>query len=178
MNSGSQYLNYKKAFSVVLLVFVDVKCNFIAVDVGSFGKNSDGGIFSHSNLGKRLERGSMNLPLETMLLDSNKKAPFVLVGDEAFPLKKYLMRPYTWKQLDNTQKRIFNCRLCRARRLVENAFGILGQKFRIYNRRIHVTPEHLDYIVLSTCILHNFIRKFENNAENVELSTSQENTEN
>lgn len=61
-NSGSHCFNYKTTFSIVLLALVDGNCNFIAVDVGSFGKNSDGGIFSHFNLGKRLEEGTMDLP--------------------------------------------------------------------------------------------------------------------
>ena len=177
-NSGSQYFNYKKTFSIVLLALVDANCNFIAVDVGSFGRNSNGGIFSHSNLGKRLEEGTMDLPPDTMLPGTNKKAPFVIVGDETFPLKRYLMRPYPGKQLNTTQRRIFNYRLCRARRLVENVFGILGQKFRIYNRRIHVKPEYLDKIVLSTCILYNFIRKIESDMPNGGSSTSQDNAEN
>ena len=54
--SGAFYLNYKKTFSVVLLAFVDAHYNFIAVDVGSYVKNNDGGIFFHSNIGKALKK--------------------------------------------------------------------------------------------------------------------------
>ena len=60
--SGSLYFNYKKTFSIVLLALVDANYKFIAVDVGSYGKNSDGGIFSYSHLGQRFENGTMNLP--------------------------------------------------------------------------------------------------------------------
>jgi len=56
-NSGSVYFNYKKTFFFILLALVDANYNFIMIDVGSFGRSSDGGILSHSALGKRTENG-------------------------------------------------------------------------------------------------------------------------
>lgn len=161
-NSGSLFFNYKKTYSVVLLALVDAHCNFIAVDVGAYGKNSDGGIFAHSNLGKALERGTLNIPGNAALPNTATSVPYVIVADEAFPLKTYLMRPYPGNALDN-KKRTFNYRLSRARRTVENGFGILSQKFRIFNRRIQANPQNADYIILATCILHNFIKKYDKN---------------
>lgn len=58
-----------------------------------------------------------------MLPDNQTMAPYVFVGDEAFPLKPYLLRPYPGRAVDSQQKRIYNYRLSRARRVVENAFG-------------------------------------------------------
>jgi len=54
-NSGSVYFTYKKTVSIILLALVDANYNFIMIDVGSFGRSSDGGIFSHSALGKVLK---------------------------------------------------------------------------------------------------------------------------
>jgi len=59
------------------------------------------------------------------------------------------------------KKRIYNYRHCRTRRVVENAFGILSQKFRIFNRRIQANPENADLIVLTSCVLHNFIKIYD-----------------
>lgn len=92
--SGLLYFNYKKTFSIVLLALVDAHYNFIAVDVGAYGKNSDSGIFEKSNFGKALERDKLSVPRDAVLPGTQNLTPHVIVGDEAFPLKTYLMRPY------------------------------------------------------------------------------------
>ncbi len=164
-NSGSMFYNYKKAFSVVLLALVDAHNNFIVVDVGAYGKSSDGGVFANSKLGKALNQGSLNVPANSRIPNTAIEVPYVIVADEAFPLKTYLMRPYPGVNLDD-RKREFNYRLSRARRTSENTFGILVQTFGLYNRRIQAFPEHLDYLILSTCLLHNFIKKYDTNSYN------------
>lgn len=159
-NSGSLYFNYKKTFSIVLMALVDANYNFIAVNVGAFGKDSDGGILSKSKLGQAILNNKLNIPASKTFPGTNVSAPCVILGDEAFPLKNNLLRPYPSQQtIADVKKRHFNYRLCRARRVVENAFGILSQKFRIYNRRMHLRPEYAEKIVLTTCILHNYIRR-------------------
>lgn len=102
----------------------------------------------------------LNIPKGRKLPGSNVEVPMVIIGDEGFPLKTYLMRPYPGANLDG-EKIIYNYRLCRARRVSENAFDILQQKFRIYARRLQGTPENLSVIFISTCVLYNYIRKHE-----------------
>jgi len=107
-NSGSLYFNYKKTFSLVLLALVDAQYKFVAVDIGAYGKNSDGGILSNSNLGKALKKNKLTIPNEQYLPSTNEKLPLVVIGDEAFPLKKYLLRPYPGPQVreDQNKKKI------------------------------------------------------------------------
>lgn len=162
-NSGSLYFNYKKTYSIVLLALVDAHGNFIAVDVGSYGKSSDGGIFAQSQLGKGLERHQMAVPDDAPLPGTNQCAPFVIVGDEAFPLKTYLMRPYPGLHLDES-KRLFNYQLSLARRISENAFAMLAAWCRMYHRTIHADPENIDFMILASCVLHNYIRRFHGSA--------------
>lgn len=157
-NSGSLYFNYKKTFSIVLMAIVDANYKFICVDIGAYGKNSDGGIFSNSTIGKALAANTLNIPEEKYLPGTETLMPHAIIGDEAFPLKTYLMRPYPQPQIHVQCKRNFNERLSRARKVVENAFGQLAQKFRLYNRRIQLKPENADKVILTTCILHNFIK--------------------
>jgi hypothetical protein len=59
--------------------------------------------------------------------------PHIIIGDEAFPLSRHLMRPYSADQVsDDEERKIFNYRLSRARNVSENCFGILVRKFRIF----------------------------------------------
>lgn len=104
---------------------------FIYVDVGTNGRVSDGGVWANSTLYARLQGGTVGLPEDEQLFGSHRTLPFVFVGDDSFPLKRYFMKPYPFKHQDNKQ-RIYSYRLSRARRVVENAFGIMANKFRIF----------------------------------------------
>lgn len=154
-NAGSMYFNYKGTHSIVLLAVVDANYCFTMIDVGAFGKSSDGGTFALSNIGKQLDKGTLQFPCD-QALPGIGELPHVLVGDEAFPLKPYLLRPYPGRGATNEQ-RVFNYRLSRARRIVENAFGILAARWRIFQRTIQQEPETVDEIVKATCVLHNFL---------------------
>uniref|UniRef100_A0A3Q1GW95 DDE Tnp4 domain-containing protein n=1 Tax=Acanthochromis polyacanthus TaxID=80966 RepID=A0A3Q1GW95_9TELE len=161
-NTGSEFHSYKGTFSVVLLALVDADHRFLAVDIGAFGSNSDGGIFANSQLGKALQADTLDVPPPSHLRSAPELGPLphVIVADEAFPMKPYLLRPYPGRHLQE-DLRIFNYRLSRARRIVENCFGILTQRWRVYCRRIQVCPEVVDSIIKATCILHNFLHSAE-----------------
>lgn len=104
-----------------------------------------------------LENNTVALPREVYLPHTNVAVPFALVDDEGFPLKTYLMRPYARRNLVDNKQRIFNYRLSRARRIIENAFGILVARWRIFQGSISLKPENVEAIVQATCCLHNFI---------------------
>lgn len=176
INAGSTYYNYKGSNSIVLLALVDADYKFIAIDIGSYGRNSDGGIFAKSAIGKKLDSKMFNVPEPTPLVENGKPEPYVVVGDEAFPLKNYLLRPYSRHYLgDNEPNKIFNYRLSRARRVVENAFGILVARWRCFRRHLEVQPEFVDKIVLASCCLHNMLcadDEFEADLESPQLPNS------
>ena len=159
--SGSLYYNYKGTFSVVLMAIVDPWYRFTSVDIGDYGSNADGEIWSRSAFGLALEHGELDLPLPKPLQNwpAGGVFPHVSVGDEAFPLKANLMRPYPRARVGIMEgfKQIFNYRLSRARRIVENAFGILAQRFRLFNRRIPLCPMNVDNVIKACCILHNYL---------------------
>lgn len=158
--SGSLYFNYKEYFSIVLLAIVDANYKFLAVDIGSYGKEGDSGIFSKSIMGQKVYQGTFCFPPDNELPKSKRKLPYVIVGDEAFRLHKNIMKPYSRDQAkEDIQKAIFNYRLSRARRVSENAFGILANTFRIFFSPIAVEPSTtVDLIIAVAACLHNLIR--------------------
>lgn len=122
-NSGSMYYNYKH-FSINLLAVTDANYKFIFIDIGAYGKDSDGGVISNFKFQKCIENGSLNIPKNERLPNNNLVAPYVFIGDEAFPLRNYLMRPFPRNQLhDGHEKAVFNYNLSRARMTVECSFG-------------------------------------------------------
>jgi len=78
----------------------------------------------------------------------------VILGDEAYPLLSYLMRPYPRRQLTES-RRLYNYRLSRGMRVAESAFGILAGKWRILNKSTETSPTMADRIVKCICVLHN-----------------------
>ena len=157
VNSGSFYYNYKGTFSIVLLALVDADYRFIYVNVGCNGRISDGGVFRASSLSQALNEDLLGIPTPKAPCSYQTPLPFVIVADDAFLLQKNLMKPYPFRGL-STEKRIFNYRLSRARRIVENAFGILANRFRVFLSPIQLAPENVEKVVLASCALHNFLR--------------------
>ncbi|XP_070550575.1 uncharacterized protein [Ptychodera flava] len=155
-NSGSTYYNYKHTFSIVLMALVDANYKFSYVDVGCQGRISDGGVYRACSLSSALESNDLNLPEPTYLSGTSVKLPYMIVADDAFPIKEYLMKPYPHRNLP-LERRVFNYRLSRARRVVENAFGILASRFRVFLAPINLPPETVEVVVLACCALHNYL---------------------
>ena len=155
-NSGSMFFNYKKFFSVVLQGVVDAKYKFISIDVGGYGKQSDGGTFHASKLYACLRDKTLEIPEPNFLPGTEVTAPYVFVSDEAYPLLPNLMKPYSGSKLP-LEHECFNKRLSRCRKTVECAFGIMNSKWRLLGKCIETNVDLVDHIVKCICILHNTI---------------------
>ena len=171
--SGSLYHNYKGFFSIILLGLVDAEYKFLWVDVGSPGSNSDAGLFNHSTLKEALESDSIGVPDADPLPGDDRPTPYFIVGDDAFALKTWIMKPHSQRNLTHEQ-RIFNYRLSRARRIVENTFGILAHRFQVLLGTMQLQPENATKVVMACVTLHNLMRIRYPNLQNLALDVETE----
>jgi len=141
---GSYYFNYKGYHSVVLLGLVDANQTFIVADVGCNERVSDAGVLQETTFYRKLKNGALALPKND---DTVGNTNFVFVADDAFALTENILKPFYRKDLTQ-EKQIFNYRLSHARQHVENAFGVLAARFRIFHTVIHMQPSKVDDIVM------------------------------
>lgn len=156
--SGSLFFNYKKTFSIVLLAVCNSDYEFTMVDIGEAGRQSDGGVFANSNIGFSIVNDLLAVPQPDRLEGTNIVFPYVFVGGDAFPLRYNLIKPYSNTVL-NLNEIIANYRICRARRIIENTFGILAARFRIFRRPILAKVETVESITKACVALHNYLMK-------------------
>ena len=142
-DEGSEYYNYKGFNSIVVMAAAGYKYCFSYFEVGKKGSESNGRVFQNCSLLELLENGL--LPTGSFH-----------VGDDAFPLKLYLMKAYKNYNRPLTQEEsIFKYRLSRARRIIENVFGILLSRFRFLDRKLAVKLGTVNKLVSAACALHN-----------------------
>ena len=120
------------------MAVVDARYRFLFVDISQPGGDSVGGIWSNTDISYAVDYDEAGFPPNRKLPgnedDPNApELPIFIVGNDAFGLKPWLMKPYPFHRIDNKQ-RVFNYRLSRACRVVENVFGILVMRFRYLRR--------------------------------------------
>ena len=157
-NTGSDYYNYKGFFSIILLAVVTSDYKFLWIDVSGKGSTSDAHLYNASVLREALQMNDIvGFPQPDPIPGDTEDVPYFLVGDDAFALRTYMMKPYSSKELTRKQ-RIFNYRLSRARRVVENAFGILANRFQVLLSTMLHEADTVRLLVKACVLLHNLMR--------------------
>ena len=156
-NSGSLYYNYKHFYSILLFAMVDADYKFLWADVSGNGAASDAQVFNESELKRCVEDGTIGWPAPAPIPNNTEDMPFFMVGDDAFALRKTMMKPYSRMNMEH-EERIFNYRVSRARRAVENDFGVLAQRFNIFLTKMHQKPSTSREIIKTCLVLHNLMR--------------------
>ncbi|KAK3926436.1 Protein ALP1-like, partial [Frankliniella fusca] len=156
-NAEGAWYKYKGTYSMVLLAICDSAYKFTSVNIGGHGRQHDAGIWRQSDLRDRLENGRLPLPPPRLPPGTQVATPPAIVGDGAFPLRPYLMTPFRQPQIVSGAEVIYNYRLSRARRTIENAFGILSARWRVL-RQSFIASENTARAIIQACVvLHNHL---------------------
>lgn len=145
------------------MAVADADYRFTFIDVGSPGADGDLNSFSRTSIGQKILQNDPSLNLtEPCPIDGmgTMDFPYFFVADDAFPLDMKIMKPYSGRFRPNgldRDKIVFNYRLSRARRTVENAFGILVMRWGCLRGEIQSRPEKVQAIVAACCVLHNYM---------------------
>ena len=124
LESCKEYHNFKNFFSVVLMGMVDSKYRFVWASCGYPGNSHDSVIFQSTDLWNQIKNQDY-LPKIGKKVGSLLVPPLIL-GDAAFPLQPWLMKPCT-NANSTLQQRYYNYWLSRARMVREGAFGQLKE---------------------------------------------------
>ncbi|XP_065440822.1 uncharacterized protein LOC135981585 [Chrysemys picta bellii] len=142
----SEYVNWKGYFSMVLQALVDHRGRFIDINTGWPGKVYEARIFRNTWLFRKMQAG-------TFFTVGEAEMPIVILGDPAYPLMPWLMKPYTGS-LDSSKER-FNYRLSQCRMTVECAFGCLKARWRSLYRKLDLAESSIPAVIFACCALHN-----------------------
>ena len=147
-----QYFNFKGFYSIVLMALVDAKYRFIWASAGAPGNTHDSTLLQSTDLWREIVSGE-KIPNVMQLIDDVEIPPLIL-GDGAFPLRTFLMKPHGDAVLSD-EKRYFNFRHSRARLVTEGAFGRLKSRFRVLFRKCESNKETVKLFGLACVVLHN-----------------------
>uniref|UniRef100_A0A674IZS0 DDE Tnp4 domain-containing protein n=1 Tax=Terrapene triunguis TaxID=2587831 RepID=A0A674IZS0_9SAUR len=150
-HQATEYINRKGYFSMLLQALVDHKGRFTNINMGWPGKVHDAHVFRNSGLFQKLEEGTFFL--DQTITVGDVEMPIVILGDPAYPLMPWLMKPYTGSLYYSQD--LFNYRLSKCRMVVECAFGHLKARWRSLLTQIDLRETNIPIVIAACCVLHN-----------------------
>ena len=152
LGSETDYYNYKKFYSVILLAMVNSDLAFTYVNIGAPGRCNDSSVYSRSTLPDVI-KNSVYEDYYTMI--NGVKVRSHMVADSAFALDKTVIKPFPEHPDMSRQERVFNYRLSIGRSSIERAFGMLKNRFRLLHKRMEFDLNNSINIIKAAAILHN-----------------------
>ena len=152
-DNPTDYYNRKGYHSVLMQAVVDHQGIFTDIYIGWPGRVHDARVFSNSDLFQKGQNGQL---LPDWKRDINGvEVPLVILGDPAYPLLTWLMKPYPEYMGMPRKNRQFNYNLSRARIVVEHAFGRLKGRWRCLMKRLDHQLDHVTNVIAACVVLHN-----------------------
>ena len=121
--------------------------------VGAPDSTHDARMLRNTEIYQQILNGDI-IPNITIHLDGAGEIPLVTVGDSAFPRHPWLLKGYNEETRD-PQQRYLNKKLCSARVVTENAYGMLKGRWRILYKKTECRMFNLKYVIMACIMLHN-----------------------
>ena len=156
------YVNRKGYHSIIMQAVVDSNYIFTDVVIGWPGSVHDARVLSNSSIYQRGNNDQLFPEILTKQIQGKDVSPF-LIGDPAYPLLPWLMKPYQVSVNSPPAERVFNYSLSRARMTVENTFGRWKGRFTRFLKRVDMCVTSVVPVTKASCILHNLCEMQNNN---------------
>ena len=153
--SPEDYINRKGFHSLILQGLVDSDYRFLDICVGWPGKVHNARIFKNSPLFALCCARTFLLPDMSVMI-SGVRVPPLILGDSAYALSEWLMKPYTDRGNLTRDETSFNIKYGTTRGVVENAFGRLKGRFRSISKRLDFNVENSCNVINACCVLHKY----------------------
>lgn len=151
------YFDRQHRYSVIMQAAAGENLMFLDTAIGYPGSMHDARVLRNSELFRKVENGNI-LREPVVNINGNDIRP-LLLGDGAYPLLPWLLKPYPNNIVLNPTQRRFNKVLSSARVTVERAFGVLKGRWRILLKRMGNRFINVPEVILTCCILHNFCQE-------------------
>ncbi|XP_064622556.1 uncharacterized protein LOC135484802 [Lineus longissimus] len=149
----TDFYNRKCYYSYNCQAFVDDRYCFRDLCVGMPGSLHDARVLAYSDLFKEFEvHGYLN---DVSVNVNGATLPPVILGDPAYPLLHWIMKPYPETTGTTEKQKNFNYQLSKNRMVVENSFGRLKGRWRRLLKRIDFNNEDVPDLFIACCTLHN-----------------------
>ena len=148
----NSYYSRKGFFALHMLAVCDWSYCFWYIQVGDVGNTHDSMAFLDSSLYSDIISGQLNLNQDNI--------SYKILTDSAFRRQSFLLKTnatdYHRRQFLHEYKEfsIESGRTC-----IECIFGILTNRFHFYQSRIRDNTIKIKWIVISSCVVHNFLMR-------------------
>ena len=149
------YFSFKKRYSMSNMGLVSYNKRFLYAAVGAPGSTHDARMLRNTSLFKEIVDGN-KLPKKSFNLEDIGEIPLLTIGNSAFPRFPWLIKAYTESPRMTQQQKYFNRKLCSARVVVENCYGMLKGRWRVLYKKTECRLDNLKYVIMCCIMLHNF----------------------
>uniref|UniRef100_A0AAY4CJ70 DDE Tnp4 domain-containing protein n=1 Tax=Denticeps clupeoides TaxID=299321 RepID=A0AAY4CJ70_9TELE len=151
--TAQDYWSRAGCHAVVLQCVVDGHGRFWDVCVGLPGSTEDAAVLQSSELWIMARDGGLSpQPPRTLM---GQPLDYLLLGDAAYPLQKWLLRSYPASPRLTSQQCAFNVRLSHCRTVIARAFQRLRARWQCLSKHSRCHLELVAMMALGSCVLHN-----------------------